>query len=207
MSTPVTSDLELFEKFQAGDKTAFDEIYHRYWKMLYAQALRKTGDKDDAVDLVQELFTDIWSRRETLKITHTLEGYLKSALFYNILKYFHLRGFNEKHLKDFQAYALNLSGATQNIDAHELQTIELQYEKLMEVIHATINQMPHRMQLIFRMSRFQEHTIAEIAAQLNISPQTVKNQINEAFTRLRQATENYSVNISGILFLLWLGNS
>lgn len=202
----VISDTELIDHLKAGDKTAFEELYNRYWKTLYAQALRKTGYKEDAVDIVQELFIEIWNKHATLVITHTVEGYLRSSLFYKILKHFHLKGFHEKHLRNFQAYAVAVSGSEHYFDASELASVELRHEELMQVINATIEHMPGRMRQIFTMSRFQEYSIAEIAAQLNISPQTVKNQISEAFSRLRHATEHYTVNTPGIILLLWLGN-
>lgn len=201
------SDTDLLSFLAKGDEFAFNELYSRHWKLLYTIAVRKTGSKDDAVDLVQDLFVEFWNKRDQLAITYSLESYLKSSLYYKILKHFHHKGFKQKHLEDFRVFSGQQYGEAYTLDPDDLHALEGQYEELMQVINETIGQMPDRMKAIFTMSRSEQYSILEIASQLNISPQTVKNQISAAFTRLRKATDDYRLNAPSLALLIWLTNS
>ena len=54
---------------------AFEEIYSRYWFKIYRIAFNQTGNKEEAEELVQDVFLSIWNRRETIVI-HNLDLYL-----------------------------------------------------------------------------------------------------------------------------------
>jgi RNA polymerase sigma-70 factor (ECF subfamily) len=71
------------------------------------------------------------------------------------------------------------------VHANELETKELQL-----LIEKEVSKLPSRMQEIFRMSREDDYSIAEIAKRLNISEQTVKNQLTEALKRLRASLQS-----------------
>jgi RNA polymerase sigma-70 factor (ECF subfamily) len=57
---PVTSDAELIQRAAGGDRTAFEQLYHRYARPVFGLALRRLGDRGRAEDAVQETFASIW---------------------------------------------------------------------------------------------------------------------------------------------------
>ena len=60
------SDSDIIKALQQGDEKALTEIFKRYWKRLYFMALRRTGVHEIAEELVQDLFADLWDKRENL---------------------------------------------------------------------------------------------------------------------------------------------
>lgn len=56
----VTSDSELIQRAATGDRSAFEDLYHRYARPVFGLALRRLGDRGRAEDAVQETFASIW---------------------------------------------------------------------------------------------------------------------------------------------------
>src|SRR3546814_7943699 len=74
------SDAELVPLFKEGDETAYLEIYDRYKTLLLHHAYKKLGNLQDVDDILQELFTDLWNKRDRLPFTSNLSGYLYTAV-------------------------------------------------------------------------------------------------------------------------------
>ncbi|WP_317171735.1 RNA polymerase sigma factor [Pedobacter panaciterrae] len=60
------SDQELTGLLKNGDQTAYAMIYQRYYRLLYIHALKKLNDEEEAKDIIQEFFTTLWTKRETI---------------------------------------------------------------------------------------------------------------------------------------------
>ncbi|MDO7742113.1 MAG: RNA polymerase subunit sigma-70, partial [Pedobacter sp.] len=65
---------------KSGDQKAFAEIYNRYKFVLHHHAWNKIRDKEEAQDTIQEVFSMIWTKRETINIGTNLSGYLYSCV-------------------------------------------------------------------------------------------------------------------------------
>jgi RNA polymerase sigma-70 factor (family 1) len=198
------TEQELFLLMQGSSYPAFEELYNRLFKTLFKMALKKIGNADDAADLVQEVFMDFWDKRKKTVINIPIKNYLLTGLTYKISNYFRTRGFQEKHIKNFELFIQQEVNKETFLDVLDLKQTESNYEEMMVIIYRTIDEMPTKMKEIFQLSRSEKYTINEIADQLNISPQTVKNQISKAFGRVRLATSDKSVSSSYIAFLIWL---
>src|SRR3546814_6763281 len=72
-------DEELTPLLVEGDRVAYTELYNRYKKRVYVHAYRILQDREEAKDVVQELFTVLWTRRETLNYSNGFAGYVYSA--------------------------------------------------------------------------------------------------------------------------------
>ncbi len=198
------TDQELFLLMQGSSYPAFEELYDRLFQPLFKLALKKTGDADDAADLVQEVFMEFWDKREKTVIQIPVKNYLRTSLTYKMSNYFRTRGFQEKHFKNFERFIQHDVNKETFLDMLDLKQTESNYEEMMEIIYRTIDEMPEKMKQIFQMSRSEKYTINDIAEELNLSPQTVKNQISKAFGRIRQASADKSVSTLYIAFLVWL---
>ena len=58
-------DSLLLEQIRSGNKKAFDILFDKYWEDSLNKAYKRTKDLDSAKDIVQEIFTQIWIKRET----------------------------------------------------------------------------------------------------------------------------------------------
>ena len=81
------SDQELTTLLRGGDHAAYTEIYNRYSGVLYLHAYNKLRNREEAKDILQELFTVIWRKREEIEFRSSLSGYLYVAIRNRIFKH------------------------------------------------------------------------------------------------------------------------
>lgn len=193
---------ELVARIRQTDYSAFEEMHELYYATLFRLATKKIGDKNEAFDLVQDMFTELWEKRESLHVPNGLEAWLRNRLWFKLSGYFRTKGFREKHANQFMEF-MKVEEETV-IDLLEAQEINVQYEAVMEVVRKTIDEMPGKMKMVFLMSRDDNNSIKDIAHQLDLSPKTVKNQVYLALTRIRHAVSEYPLTSMELLIILWL---
>ncbi|WP_442588452.1 RNA polymerase sigma factor [Pedobacter sp. AW31-3R] len=176
MNLATLSDTGLIDKVKNNHTSAFEEIFKRYWEPLYVFAFKKLKDEDDAKDVVQNVFINFWQRSATLEITDTLEKYLFSAVRYELL---HKISQSIKQQKKITHYYNEV------IPNFMAALDPLQQKELMAAIEQQIAALPDRLKEIYRLSKEENLSIKEIAMRLNISEQTVKNQLSTALKKLR----------------------
>lgn len=170
------SDSELVLMLRGGNRTAYTEIYKRYTAVLYSHAYAKLQDREEARDLIQELFAVFWHKREQISIDTNLSGYLYCALRNRILNII-------SHKQIESSYFMNLQG---NIEKYESPTdYRVRENELAILIEKEVAGLPDKMRAVFELSRKQNLSRKEIALKLNLSEKTVKNQINNALKVLR----------------------
>lgn len=194
------NDHELVEHISKSNYSAFNELYSRHWNHLLKIAIKKIGDEDDALDVVQELFTEFWERRSNISIKKSVETYLVSSLYYKIFMLFRKKGVEEKHI---QNYTYFIESAEYTLP-YEFAEAGDAYNEMIGIVAATIDNMPEKMREIFNLKHRRSLKINEIAQTLGISSQTVKNQLSNAMIKLRNATDGQVSGMSSCLFLVWL---
>ena len=172
----IYSDLELFELIKTGDEAAFTEIYHRYFDLLYLHALKRVRNGDIAKDLIQELFTTLWTKRDTLYARTNLSNYLYTATRNGVFTYIARQKLETRYISTLPS--LELTG--------ECLTDHLSRERqLAAIIEKEIDELPEKMGMIFKLSRKDGLSHKEIAEMLNLSELTVKTQVKNALRILR----------------------
>jgi len=174
------SDAELLRAMKEGDDGAFKSLYDRYWEQLYLKACRRV-DKEAAKDLVQEVMTTLWRRRNDIFTFEDGEiaRYLFTAIKYRVITHY---AYSAEEIRNSAIFEI----LDDQAPAYSLETRELT-----EFIESEIARLPARMQQVFRMSREEDLSITDIALQLNLSEQTVKNQLTEALKRLRASISSH----------------
>ena len=86
----IERDGVLLQAIKTGDAEAFSEVYRKYWFPMYEVVYRKTGQKEIAEEVVQDIFTRLWRQRSTLSIVD-LNRYLFSAVRYEVIDYYRSR--------------------------------------------------------------------------------------------------------------------
>ncbi len=166
-----------------------EAIFHRHYSAVCKAVYRIIPEPETAEDLAQEVFLELWRRRESLHISTSLAAYLRRAAVNKALN--HLRDRKASWSDDAELPALP---DTQPNSQSQLETTELQH-----LVDQYIEQLPEKCRLVFILSRFESLSHAEIAEQLNISVKTVENQITKALRFLRQALAPYL----GALFFIF----
>src|SRR4051812_17959356 len=81
------TDGELIELISQNNQEAFDKLYSRYWEKLFLYIAKVIRERDDAQDLVQEIFVSLWLRRKNITTINSLPAYLFTAARYKGLSY------------------------------------------------------------------------------------------------------------------------
>lgn len=172
------SDNQLFERLcRDNDLSACEALFDRYWLKLFSAAKARLHDEDEAKDCVQDVFLNIWSKRETLPIPESVKAYLLISLKNKILNVLRHKVTNEKHLQQYLSELdLNSEPADPELELHELEA----------VLEDEISKMPEQMRRIFMLSRDEGLSGNQIAERLSLSHQTVRNQISNSLKRIRQ---------------------
>lgn len=178
-------DTELLDEIKAGNKTAFNELFNRYWKKLLAISYNYTKDQSAAEETVQEVFIGLWNRRTDLNI-QSLEPYLATAVKFSVLAALHKQ-------KRREELALN----NYHINPVTLAEEEIYARFLQEQVDGIVERLPEKCRLVFKYSRNEGLSIPEIADEMNISTKTVEAHLGKALKTIRK-----DLNKSGIAFLL-----
>jgi len=170
------SDLELIDLIRSGDHAAFAELYERYKVVLYLHAKRMLDDEDETKDVIQEIFTHLWTKKAGLVIATSVKSYLYSAVRNKVFNVLAHRKFELNYLNSLQEV----------IDLGETSIEAAMREKeLIAMIEQEIQELPGKMREVFELSRKHHLSHKEIAEKLNISDKTVKKQINNAIKIMR----------------------
>lgn len=170
-----STDEELLHDLRSGSQLAFTTIYNRYQSMLLMEAYYKMRSRAEAEDIVQEIFASLWLRRHELSASIPLKHYLYKAVH---LQYAYKCRKSEVARRFIQHTLYISKEATTN---HLLENKEL-YGQIREAI-ATISAPACRR--AFELLYIQDMSHKEIAADMHIKPQVVKNQVSRALKVLR----------------------
>lgn len=167
-------DKLLLLKLKEGNTDAFDALYEKYWNGIYSAAFKRLQDPDQAKDITQEVFLQLWLKREENTIDN-LPAYLFTATKNKVLNWME----KERKFTPVPELFLHLKTSRDQTDADLLR------KEFMSAYEALINTLTQSQQQIFRMRYQQDMSTTEIAEQLAISRKTVQNQLGKAVAQLR----------------------
>lgn len=177
------SDKKLLQEMASGDEQAFQVLFNRYWKNLFSFVFRLTKDESHTKDILQDVFLYCWKNRTTIYAEESLLPYLITVARNNVMAAFR---------KD----KVRLQGADillETIERYASVDEQLLFKELKRSVENELSKMPFNMRLCFQLSRFEDRSIRDIAAELKLSEQTVKNNISEALRRLRLSAAHGSL--------------
>lgn len=79
-------EVALWNQIRAGQKTAFDQLYERYFSVLYGYGVQFTRNRNLVEDCIQELFIELWRNCRHLNTVHSVRFYLYRAIRRKIVK-------------------------------------------------------------------------------------------------------------------------
>ena len=181
------TDKELILQIREGSKKAFRTVYDAHYKLMLGVGINIIKDTDSAKEVVQEVFYQFWKNKEKLKETIAIRNYLKRAVINRSIN--HIK-YNSRFTGD---EVLENSYSTSITPERELETKELK-----EVIDTAVANLPEKARVIFILRRQEGLSLKEIAAQLEISPKTVENQITRSLKLLKAEIEPYLKKIDSL---------
>jgi len=144
---------------------------------MFVHAYKKVRDEEQAKDIIQDLFTNLWFKRESNSIGTNLAGYLFTSVRNKIFDLFA----HEKVKGDYILSLRDFMSSAGNADTDHL----IREKQLKAYIDLQIQALPPKMRAIFEMSRKEQLSYKEIAKITNTSENNVSTQINSALRILR----------------------
>lgn len=168
-------DIALFELLQAGDENAFAEIRELYYHTVYLNSFYILKDRAEAEDVAQEIFIELWNKKNLIHIESNLSGYLNKAAY--------TRSVNKLNRK-------------QRADRRELMYIESTdtvieqpgptvYDDMLESLKEAIKDLPEMSRRSIEMVYWEKRSHKEVAQITGLSVNTIKTQIYNSLKSIR----------------------
>lgn len=184
MDYKLLADEILAKLLKADDEAAYKEIYTRYWKQLFESAYYRLGAKEAAKELVQNIFLRVWEKRKVNTISN-LASYLQTAVKNRVINYIESLQVQKK----YQQYV------RENFSPQAPETeMAVQYNEFYQAFEKALQQLPQKTREVFKMSRFENLSVKEIAHHFNISEKAVEYHITTSLKFLRLSLKDFMLN-------------
>lgn len=171
------TDASLTALLKEGDHTAYLEIYDRYKTPLQQHAWKKLGHAQDVQDVIQDLFTELWVKREALVLTTGLANYLFRAIRNRSLNVIYKRRKESPYLDSLEEFIR---------EGHYLIDLQIREKEFQEIIQREVDNLPPRMKEVFQLSREEGLSHKQIALRLGTSEHTIAKQMTNVLKVLRE---------------------
>lgn len=170
-------DPDLFFFIQGGDESAYEVMFRRYYKRLCAFSFSMLKDDAVAEELAVDVMLRLWKKRSDLSFDESLKPFLFRCIKWAVLNHLKKKKILTEPIDDMEeSFGRSSLDADSRVLARELE----------EKYQLILSELPEQRRLIFHMSRIEHMSNQEIADQLNLSVQTVKNQISASLTHFRK---------------------
>lgn len=182
---------DLLVKLKDGDKDAFTQIYHRFFKSIYVKVLSMVKDKDITDELVQDIFLKIWQKREEINLELHFNAYLFKVAHNLVFDFF------RKATKDSKIIAHLMHVAIEQYLHSDVQYEAKENEKFLS---EAITQLSPQRKQIFIYCKLEGKSYKEAAAKFNISVATVNSHITASLKFIREHILNQN-KTSALIFI------
>lgn len=171
------TDQRLFVLMAGGDEHAFRTFFYRYNNRVYYFILHIVKEEKDTEELVQDVFLKLWLARAGLVDVNDPGNYLFVMAKHRALDQL---AKNAVQQKGQQALAATLKEADNNTEE------EIFFRESRELVSQAVELLPEQQRVVYTLSREEGLSREEIAARLQISPNTVKNHLAVAIKSIRE---------------------
>jgi RNA polymerase sigma-70 factor, ECF subfamily len=173
----------LMRQVRDGNDSALHRLVAMYWEQIVSHALRLTGSRDAAEDVAQEAFLRLWCERRSWTPSGTVRGYL--ARIARNVGLNHMRSVESRIRRESRFGVEEDRPSPTPEDAFRRRELRTR-------IGAAIRSLPRKRREVFVRARLQQSSYREIARAMDISPQTVANQLSRATAQVRRAFQERS---------------
>jgi len=167
------SEQELVNGCRQGQRIAQYELYRRYNRAMFGTCLRMCGNREDAEDILQGSFADVYGKLDYFRGDSTIGAWIKRIVINNCLNHLKRRRLHFAELKE------------EFSPAEEVKVFEADHSLDVARVQAAVKRLPDGYRTVLSLYLFEGFDHAEIGEVLNISEQTSKSQYSRARKRLR----------------------
>lgn len=168
---------ELLIRMENGDQQAFAQLMNAYKNNIYTTAIRVVKSTEIAEEVVQDVFMVIWEKRNELGIIDNFPAYLYGIARHTI--YHALKNIIQQRER-------KLNGKQEEVLLFHQDTEEwLNTKEFRRILQKAVVRLPEKQKQVFILVKQEGYTREEVAAQLQVSSETIKSNLNEAIRKIR----------------------
>ena len=171
-----------FKKIKNGDIKAFEKVFREFYPVLCSFANKILTDEDKSEEIVQDVFFNIWKKKEDININVSLKSYLYKSVQNKCFQIIQHKTIENKY-KNY----IEKESSEYYITPYD----ELELQEINNLVELTLKSLPENCNKIFRMSRFEGLKYREIAEKLSISIKTVEANMSKALKEFRVNFKEY----------------
>jgi RNA polymerase sigma factor (sigma-70 family) len=171
----IADDNDLFALVKQDNELAYTELYNRYWQKLYFVAHKHLKADPDAREIVQEVFFTIWAKRKSLVI-ESFPAYVAAMARYAVYVTLARKKRQVEKISEDTIFNQTLTEALSDL---------LENKWLLERISALSSVLPEKCRLVFIKNKLLDQSLAQVAADLHISPKTAEVHLTKALKIMR----------------------
>lgn len=173
------SDAELIVYLRSGKQDALTELFKRFWKPLYLNAMRKLQSHEIAEEIVQDIFTELWDKRDRLFTDEKIElaAYLYRAVKNKILNHVRKQVYDKKYWEYCRQHLPTSENSTEEIT---------EYHDLQDKLDDAVNRLSDKTRKIFVLHKLQGIPVAQISQKLKLSEKAVGYHLTKSVKEMRE---------------------
>jgi RNA polymerase sigma-70 factor (family 1) len=191
--TQYLDDKLIIRNLKEGDVLSFDNIFKKYNKKVYYFAFSYLKNREEAEDVVQEVFMNLWRYRNQINEYYVFSKYLFKITYTTTCKKFRKQASDKKQMEEVMRNCISEDNST---------NLDIEYNNLLETANSLIEKMPSRQKKIFLLCINEQLTTEQVAQQLNISKKTVENYLSKVKTSLKKSFSDGRI-LSVLFFCLF----
>ncbi|QNK61522.1 RNA polymerase sigma-70 factor [Pedobacter sp. PAMC26386] len=191
-SYAILSDHELAALITIDDEAAFNEIYKRYWERLYVAARHRIDDAYEAEEIVQDIFCNLWRKRNTFELIKGFQYYFSVAVKFEVINRMAKKSRETRVKKEVFVLSSAIDESTSD---------QLDFNELQSQLALTIKILPEKCLLVFKLKHEEGYSQKQIAEELNIAEKTVEAHLSKARKTIRIRFGYLAEMAKSVLFL------
>jgi len=188
----MTSPEYLLHQISTGDESAFRALFEHYRSKIYLFILHIVEQHDEAEELTQDVFLKIWSSRQVLGDIGNADGYL-----FIMAKNASLDAIRQR--SNEQAMRIGLEA--RNPGPENTTELNLDLDETTKLLEQAVRSLPPQQEKVYRLAKEEGLTRQQIATELNISENTVKNHLGTAIQSIKIWLRSHGD--VAMLYILW----
>ena len=188
-------DHKVLLSLAAGDKNAYASVFEKYWDRVYGAALRLTKSPEMARDLAQDIFLKLWDQRHQLPKVKNFPSFLYAITRNLVHDHLRKKVFRESN----REYLINYFSRTEATAPELLESREMD-----DLLYTSIDKLPPKLKQVLKLGRLEGLSHEEIAARMNITPQSSKTYMVRALAALNKEMARHAEKMALIFLLAFL---
>jgi RNA polymerase sigma-70 factor (ECF subfamily) len=189
-----TDEQQIIRDFIAGSHSAFENLYNQYSTAIYANILKMVRQPDLAEDILQDVFTVLWTNRARIDPSQSVANWLFVVSYHRSLSTL------KKRLKENLFPEARTAGIADIPDEQRID--EQYYSARIEILNTAVDSLPLHKQKVFRLYHFEKKTFDEIAQELNLSVSSVKFYLKQSRSTIKQYVQGHFPETVGLSIIL-----